>query len=110
MDYCWTFLSLKVLCTFKQREICSSNVGPDENPRFRNVIEVAIHNFSKYKLGALFVATNAPDRSVFNRKEGWHHDHYGSHLDDKIQTVDIALEEKNFKHAGETLAELWNDL
>uniref|UniRef100_A0A182W7W0 Uncharacterized protein n=1 Tax=Anopheles minimus TaxID=112268 RepID=A0A182W7W0_9DIPT len=71
--------------------------GPDENPRFRKVIDVAIHNFRKYKLDALFVATNAPGRSAFNRVERrmaplsrelvglvLPHDHYGSHLDDKL--------------------------
>lgn len=37
--------------------------GPDENPRYEKLIKVAIHHFLKYNLDALFVATNAPQRS-----------------------------------------------
>ena len=97
--------------------------GPDENPRYRKVIDVAIRNFLKYKLDALFLATNAPRRSAFNRVERrmaplsrelaglvLPHDHYGSHLNDKLQTADVELEKKNFRYAGKTLAEVWNDL
>lgn len=97
--------------------------GPDENPRYRKVIDVAIHNFRKHQLDALFLATNAPGRSAFNRVERrmaplsrelsgliLPHDHYGSHLDDRLRTTDSELEKKNFKYAGETLAEVWNNL
>ena len=32
--------------------------GPDENPRYQKVIEIAIHHFVHYDLDAFFVATN----------------------------------------------------
>ena len=43
--------------------------GPDENPCFMKTISVAIHNFKIMNLDALFVCTNAPKRSAFNRVE-----------------------------------------
>ncbi|XP_055543502.1 uncharacterized protein LOC129729044 [Wyeomyia smithii] len=42
--------------------------GPDENPRYRKVIQIAIHHFKEYNLDAMFV-TNAPGRRAFNRVE-----------------------------------------
>ena len=38
--------------------------GPDENPRYQKVISVAIHHFLQYDFDALFIATNAPERSA----------------------------------------------
>lgn len=68
--------------------------GPDENPRYQRVIQFAIHHFEKHKLDAIFIATNAPGRSAFNRVERrmallskelsgvfLPQKHYGSHLD-----------------------------
>ncbi|KAJ6643287.1 hypothetical protein Bhyg_08245, partial [Pseudolycoriella hygida] len=49
--------------------ILSVDGGPDENPRYEKVITVAIHYFSKFNLNALFLATNSPKRSCFNRVE-----------------------------------------
>jgi hypothetical protein len=43
--------------------------GPDENPRYEKVVNVAIHHFLEYDLDAYFVATNAPGRSAYNRVE-----------------------------------------
>lgn len=43
--------------------------GPDENPRYPRVIASAIGHFKKYDLDAIYVATNAPGRSAFNRVE-----------------------------------------
>ena len=43
--------------------------GPGKNPRYQKVIRVAIHYFLRYDFDALFIATNAPGRSVFNRVE-----------------------------------------
>ena len=43
--------------------------GPDENPRYQEVIWVAIHHFLRYDFDALFTATNAPGRGAFNRVE-----------------------------------------
>ena len=97
--------------------------GPDENPRYQKVIKVAIHHFVEHNLDALFVATNAPGRSAFNRVERkmaplskelsgliLPHDHFGSHLDNSGKTVDETLEKENFAFAGKTLAEIWSEL
>ena len=97
--------------------------GPDENPRYQNVIDVAIHHFLKHNLDALFVATNAPGRSAFNRVERrmaplsrelsgliLPHEHFGSHLDSQGRTIDEELEKSNFKYAGETLSEVWTQV
>ncbi|KAL1381516.1 hypothetical protein pipiens_013407 [Culex pipiens pipiens] len=97
--------------------------GPDENPRYRKVIQVAIHHFLEHNLDAIFIATNAPGRSAFNRVERrmsplsrelagllLPHDHYGSHLDSQMRTTDEHLERQNFKFAGKTLAEVWGGL
>lgn len=96
--------------------------GPDENPRYQQVIEMAITHFLKYDLDALFIATNAPHRSAYNRVERrmaplshaisglvLPHDFYGTHLNDKNETVDTELELKNFQKAGETLASIWSE-
>ena len=83
-------------------------------------ISVAIHNFKIMNLDALFVCTNAPKRSAFNRVERrmaplsrelagliLPHDH---HLDEQGRTIDAELEKSNFRYAGETLAAVWNKL
>ena len=70
----------------------------------------------------LVEATNAPGLSAFNKAERrmFHlskqmtgvvlpHDTFGSHLRNG-KTVDEELEKKNFEAAGDTLANLWNDL
>ncbi|EFX75970.1 hypothetical protein DAPPUDRAFT_107360 [Daphnia pulex] len=97
--------------------------GPDENPRYQKVIETAIHHFKKQNFDAVFVATNAPGRSSFNRVERrmaplsrelagliLQHNHYGSHLYNSGKTTDAELEKKNFEHAGSTIAEVWNSV
>ena len=43
--------------------------GPDENPRYQKVIEMAVHHLVQHILDAYFIATNAPGRSAFNRVE-----------------------------------------
>ena len=43
--------------------------GPDENPRYTEAIECAIDYFLSQDLDAFFLATNATDRSAFNRVE-----------------------------------------
>ena len=68
--------------------------GPDENPHYQKVIKVAVHHFVQHDLDAVFIASNAPGRSAFNRVERkmaplsrelsgliLPHDRYGSHLD-----------------------------
>lgn len=96
--------------------------GPDENPRYQRVVEVAITHFLKPNLDAIFVATNAPHRSAYNRVERrmaplshaicglvLPHDFHGTHLNEKNETVDIELEMQNFEKAGETLASIWSE-
>lgn len=84
---------------------------------------MAIHHFVSHDLDALFLATNAPGRSAYNRVERrmaplsnqlaglvLDHEHYGSHLDSQLRTTDGELEKSNFAHAGNTLADVWNEL
>jgi len=97
--------------------------GPDENPRYQKVIDVAIHHFISQNLDALFIATNAPGRSAFNRVERrmaplskelagviLPHDHFGSHLDEQGRTTDQQLEILNFAYAGHVLSEIWSSV
>ena len=97
--------------------------GPDENPRYQKVIQVAIHHFEKHGSDAIFIATNAPGRSAFNRVERrmaplskelsgviLPHEHYGSHLDSQGRTIDKKKELENFGFAGQTLAEIWSSV
>ena len=96
--------------------------GPDENPRYNKTITCAIDYFCTNKLDALFVATNAPGRSAFNRVERrmaplshdiagvvLPHDHFGSHLNSKGETIDKEMEIQNFSYAGKILAEIWSN-
>lgn len=95
--------------------------GPDENPRYPKVIAHAIEHFKDFDLDGLFIFTNAPGRSAYNRVERrmaplsrelsgviLPHDHFGSHLDGNGKTIDTELEYKNFGHAGRVLAEIWS--
>lgn len=74
-------------------------------------------------MDALFLVTNAPGRSAYNPVERrmaplssqlsgviLKPDHYGSHLNNRGKTIDETLERKNFSKAGNTLAELWNEV
>ena len=75
-----------------------------------------------YDLDVLFISTNVPCRSAFNRAERrmvkftkdlsgvvLPHDHFGTHLNSQGETIDIDLERNNFAHAGKLLAEIWSD-
>ncbi|GBP53742.1 Probable ATP-dependent RNA helicase DDX27 [Eumeta japonica] len=97
--------------------------GPDENPRYQKVIGFAIQHFKRHDLDALFLATNAPGRSAYNRVERrmaplsrdlagliLPHDHFGSHLDERGITIDEHLERSNFEFAGNVLAEVWSSM
>jgi len=99
--------------------IISCDGGPDENPRYSKVIAHAINHFQKFDLDGLFVDTNAPARSAFNRLERrmaslsrelsgliLSHEFYGSHLSESGKTTNAFLEKKNFQKAGEVLAEV----
>lgn len=103
--------------------LISSDGGPDENPRYPKIIAQAIQHFKKYDLDAVFLFTNAPGRSAFNRVERrmaplsrelsgliLPHDSYGTHLDERGRTIDHDLEKNNFQKAGEVLAEVWNNV
>lgn len=103
--------------------ILSVDGGPDENPRYPKVIKHAIDHFLKYDLDGLFIFTNAPGRSAFNRVERrmaplsrelsgiiLEHDYFGSHLDSRGRTVDIEKEKSNFSHAGNILASIWSNI
>ncbi|KAJ8867174.1 hypothetical protein PR048_033038 [Dryococelus australis] len=88
--------------SYKQRPvlIISSDGGPDENPRYRKVIAHAVEHLKKYDLDAIFIETNAPGRSAFNRVERrmaplsqeltgvvLPHDSFGARLDSNGRTV-----------------------
>lgn len=103
--------------------IISCDGGPDENPRYPKVIANAVNHFKKYDLDAIFLVTNAPGRSDFNKVERrmaplsrelagliLPHDSYGSHLNDSGKTIDSSLERDNFQKAGEVLAEVWSSV
>lgn len=96
--------------------------GPDENPRYDKVMKHAIEHFKKRNLDAVFIACNAPGRSAFNRVERrmaplskelagliLPYDFFGTHLNNRNETVDLELEKKNFKMAGQILCELWSN-
>lgn len=102
--------------------IVTCDGGPDENPRYQKTINASIDYFCNFDLDALFVATNAPGRSAYNRVERrmaplthdisgviLPHNHFGSHLDSQGRTVDNDLEMRNFEHAGKVLAEIWSN-
>lgn len=97
--------------------------GPDENPRYKKTLYCAIDYFCSFDLDALFIATNAPGRSAFNRAERrmaplskelagvvLPHDNFGTHLNEKGETIDDDLELRNFEYAGRILAEIWSSL
>ena len=97
--------------------------GPDENPRYPKVQEVAIDHFKKYNLDAYIVMTLASGMSAYNYVERrmaplskalagvlLPHDTYGNHLDSEGKTTDTELEKKNFQKAGESLAEIWGEM
>ncbi|KZS05299.1 Uncharacterized protein APZ42_031557 [Daphnia magna] len=97
--------------------------GPNENPRYQKTIEVGVHHFLQNDPDALFITTNAPGRSAFNRVERKMaplsrelsdliipHDNFSSHLDDQEKTIDSVLEKHNFEYAGKQLAETWSSV
>ncbi|XP_037033492.1 uncharacterized protein LOC119072388 isoform X2 [Bradysia coprophila] len=107
---------------FKPIIIITTDGGPDENPRYEKRIDCAIAEFKKFNADAIFIATNAPGRSAFNRVErrmaplsrdlaGMIIDHQqlGAHLNEKGETIDVELEKKNFEAAGKLLAEIWSE-
>lgn len=103
--------------------IISVDGGPDENPRYDKVIKIVIDHFKNYNLDAIFVVTNAPGRSAYNRVERrmaplshelssliMPQDHFGSHLSSDGKTIDDNIEIENFKFAAEILCEIWSNM
>ena len=91
-----------------------SDGGPDENPRFPKTLDVAFQHFKKHKFGAILISTHVPGMSAFNQVERvmaplskalagmvLPHDTFGTHLNSQRRTVDLELEKRNFKKAGE---------
>lgn len=71
----------------------------------------------------MFLATNDPGRSAYNRVERrmaplsrelagliLPHDYFGSHLGERGVTIDDHLERSNFEFAGNVLAEVWSSM
>ena len=96
--------------------------GPDENPKYEKTITCAKTYFREHDLDALYIATNAPGCSAFNRVERrmaplshdlagviLPHDQYGSHFNSRGETVNNKLEKVNFAKAGQTLASIWSN-
>ncbi|XP_065670960.1 uncharacterized protein LOC136089186 isoform X1 [Hydra vulgaris] len=94
---------------------------PDENLRYEKTIHCAKTYFKEHDLDGMFVATNAPGRSTFNRVERrmaplsyslagiiLPFDHFGSHLSSRGKTTDKVMEKANFAKAGEVLAQIWS--
>ena len=109
--------------SFKPIFVKSVDGGPDENPRYFNNIVMGCKTFSEMDLDCYIEVTNAPGLSAYNRCERrmYHlskemtalvlpYETFGSHLNKGGETVDEDLEKKNFKAAGEILAEVWNNL
>lgn len=87
-------------------------------------ISHVIQHFKKFDLDAIFVVTNAPGRSAYNRLERKMsplivsstlvglliHDAYGTHLNSNGKSINEDLERKNFANSGDTLASIWSDM
>lgn len=87
--------------------ICTSDGGPDDNPRYARVIASAVKHFKQFDLDAYYIATNAPGRSAYNRVERrmaplsreltgliLKHDTFGTHLNSRNETIDVDLEKE----------------
>ena len=96
--------------------------GPDESPSNYKTLLAWSHQFQKEDIDAIFVFTNAPGLSAYNKVERrmaplskdtsgiiLPFDTFGSHLNSSNKTIDPVLEEKNFKTAGEILADVWSE-
>ena len=85
--------------------------GPDENPRYTEAIECAIDYFLSQDLDAFFLATNATDRSAFNRVKRrmvkFSKELSGVSRKEKRLTKS---QKKNFGYAGEILAKIWSGM
>ena len=100
-----------------------SDGGPDENARFPKTLDVVAQHFKKHKFDALLISTHAPGLSAYNQVvkrmallskalAGFllPYDTFGNHLDSQGRAIEVKLEKRNFKKAGEVLGEVWNEL
>lgn len=96
-------------------------IEPKDYTRLIKTLHFAIKKFKQYNLDAFIISTQAPGQAIFNTVERrlalLTHDlsglvlpdyNYGTHLDFHGVTIDAELEKRNFKKAGETLAEVWS--
>ena len=97
--------------------------GPDEAPRNPTTQKSMIRLFVKLKLAYLFLISLPAGLSPYNQIERrmkylssemtgtiLDHEHFGSHLNANRETVNPELELKNFKHCGEHLSKLFNEM
>ena len=83
---------------------------------------MVVPHFKKHIFDAL-ISTHAPDLSAYNQVERTMaplskalvglllpYDTFGNHLDSQGRTMEVELEKRNFKKAGEVLCEVWNEL
>ena len=96
--------------------------GPDEAPGNSKSLLAWYNCFERHGLDAIYVFCNAPGLSAYNKVERrmaplskdtsgiiLPFDTFGSHLNASNKTIDIDLEKKNFKAAGEILASVWSE-
>jgi hypothetical protein len=96
--------------------------GPDEAPNNQKTMAAWINCFNRHDVDGIFVFSNAPGFSAFNKVERrmaplsrdtagiiLPFDKFGSHLDNSNRTIDEELEKKNFAAAGEILASVWSE-
>ena len=108
---------------FKKVLVLRSDNSPDEAPRNPSTQKKMIQLFIKFDLVMLVLASLPAGYSLFNPCERrmaplskvltgvlLDHKHYGSHLNSQKQTVDGVLEIRNFKYAGDRLAQLFGHM
>ena len=96
--------------------------GPDEAPNNEKTMLAWVDCFNRHDLDGIFVFSNAPGFSAFNKVERrmaslskdtsgiiLPFDKFGSHLDKSNKTNNLELEKKNFAAAGEILASVWSE-
>ena len=100
----------------------SVDSGPDEAPNNYKTMLAWITCFKRHDVDGIFVFSNAPGFSAFNKVERQMaplskdtagiilpFDKFGSHLNGTNKTIDPELEKKNFAAAGEILASVWSE-
>ena len=96
--------------------------GPDEAPSNFKTMLAWITCFNTHNVDGIFVFSNAPGFSAFNKVERrmaplskdtagivLPFDNFGTHLNSSNKTIDTELEKRNFAAAGEVLASVWSE-